>query len=296
MVVTNYSYDPASPPFAGYDEYYELPAGLTLTVPDNGNDESAPEAAGPEEDPALSKTLEIDTLYGEGGWALGYFHSGLLHEGDAITGAGSITTKAVPFNLFTPGTFLIEAGYGGGMGSESDSSVEESLGSAGGVYPYSITYKVIPLKASLNVSGPGAFPKTILGKTSRAQQVKITNNGSAPLTDLNLSIAGRGARDFSPSALSLTSLPAGASTLVDVRFRPKRTGKRRATLTVNGLYTPPAYPEIPILMSVEEDAPEPVTYTVPTPVVVSGSTTLTGKGLSGKTLRPHSPRFPRGRR
>jgi hypothetical protein len=278
------------PPALSYGSF-GLPEGLTLTTPNN-------DSVGSEdpEEGALPLLLEhpLNWIYFSGGWQLsGPFNTGPLYPGDPIIGSGSVTTSEINFDqYFVPGTFLVEPG--GGIVSEPE--VAEGGSENAGVYPYFVTYNVIPFeyKPSLAVSGPGSFSKTLLGKSAGSQKVTITNSGNATLTGLSLSITGPGSRDFSASGLPKKELAPGESTTVEVSFRPKRKGSRIATLTVTGLYTPRqemSYTAEVEELPVEELSPLP-------PVEISASTKLSGKGVakSKPAPRPNSPRFPRGAR
>jgi len=277
LFVTNYL-DSASPPtpFWGYN-YISLPSGLTLTMPNNSIPPS--EIESPEEG-GVQTFIDYPLAFffmEDFAWYLGAFNKGMTMMGDSITGAGSVTTSDIPFSLFVPGTFLVEA--------------------EGGRFPYSITYEVIPFvpNPSLSLSHLGAFPKTTRGKSGGTKSVIIENNGSAPLTGLSLSIDVPGSRDFSTSAIPKTALAPGESTSVAVSFRPKGEGQRTGTLTVKGFYTP----RQPMLSSAEEGAPEEGKGEFPVvPVEVSASTQLTGQGLSKPkpNRRPNTPRFPLGSR
>jgi len=302
--VTNFSLDSASPPANGdigdFGDFenggISLPSGLTLTMPDNPILTS--EIESPEECPAQTFIQPLGNFYTYEAdrWFLGEFLSGELSYGDPITGAGSVTTSNIPFSLFVPGTFLVGPAEDDWWDSEPEASVIEGEIHSSGLYPYSITYEVIPFvpNPSLSLSHPGAFPKTIRGKSGGTKRVMIKNNGNAPLTGLSLSIDVPGSRDFSTSAIPKTALAPGESTSVAVSFRPKGEGQRTGTLTVKGFYTPRVE-----FGFVEEGAPEEGKGEYPVvPVEVSASTQLTGQGLPKPrpNRRPNTPRFPFGPR
>lgn len=269
---------------------YGLPAGLILTTPDNGSMGSEDPEEG---EPAALRDHPLNWIYFSGGWQMtSSTNTGPLYRGDPIIGSGSVTTSEINFDqYFVPGTFLV--GPGGFDNSEPE--VAEGGIENAGIYPYFVTYRVIPFeyKPSLALSGEGSFPKTLQGKSADSQKVTITNSGNTTLTGLSVSIARPGSRDFSASGLSKKDLAPGESTTVEVGFRPKRGGSLSATLTVKGLYTPRQ--EIVFIAQPEEF---PVKEVAPLPPVeVSASTKLSGKGIAkpGSKPRPNSPRFPRAR-
>lgn len=91
------------------------------------------------------------------------------------------------------------------------------------------------------VSQPRRFPVTRLRRTSRPQQLTISNAAGASfhLADLTVGVTGRAARDFRVGSPPRSVLAPGESTSVGpVTFRPLRKGVRRATLTVRGNAAP----------------------------------------------------------
>lgn len=292
---TNFSNStfPGVPPTYSFGSF-GLPAGLTLSTPDNQSSGSEdPEEGGTA--PLIDHPL--NWIYFSGGWQLsGPFTTGPLYQGDPISGSGSVTTNMIPFGpYFVPGTYLVEPG--GFLPPPSEPEVAEGASTNQGVYPYFITYHVIPFtyNPSISLSGPGAFSKTLVRKSGGSQKVKITNSGNASLTNLDLSISGPGSRDFSSTGLSANELAPGESTTVEVSFRPKRKGTRKATLTVKGSYIP----RMPLGVTSEpEEIPlEDLIESPPVPVEISASTELSGKGIAKprNKPRPNSPRFPRAR-
>ena len=278
----SFSFSSGTPPTTGIGYgSFGRPPGLSLTMPVN---DISSESEAPEE--GMGQTFidyPLANVYFSSGWFLGYFNGEFHLEGDPITGAGSVTTSDIDFNrYFVPGTFLVTPG---GVASEPEASVAEGEFPNSGIYPYFITYKVIPfvLNPSLALSHPGAFPKTILRKSGGTKKVTIRNNGNTPLTGLNLSISVPG--DFSSSTLPKTALAPGESTSVDVTFRPKSRGKRTATLTVKGLHTPrQSEPK-----SALKRGTKPVEDFAPEPIEISASTSLSGEGKAKPRPKPKPP-------
>ena len=94
-----------------------------------------------------------------------------------------------------------------------------------------------PSEASLSLQSARRFPATSVGRKSRSQKLKVTNTGEEPLTNLAVSTSGRASRDYLVSRTKLKTLFGGGSTVMDVRFRPKRKGLRKATLEARGTGT-----------------------------------------------------------
>lgn len=78
------------------------------------------------------------------------------------------------------------------------------------------------------------FPATVVGSTSAAQSVTITNSGTASLTLSGLTLSGTSASNFTRGGTCSTSasLAAGATCSVTLSFTPSATGSRTATLTL----------------------------------------------------------------
>jgi hypothetical protein len=79
-----------------------------------------------------------------------------------------------------------------------------------------------------------AFPDTTEGTVSALKTVTVTNNGNAPLVIGTTPVAGT---DFAVNAASSTcagtSVAAGGTCTVDVRFNPAAAGAKTGTLTIN---------------------------------------------------------------
>ncbi|MES2660340.1 MAG: choice-of-anchor D domain-containing protein [Verrucomicrobiota bacterium] len=76
------------------------------------------------------------------------------------------------------------------------------------------------------------FGTVKLGKTARPKLYKITNNGGTKLTKLAVSVSGPNKADFIVGKLAKTSLAPGASTEVEVTFKPKAKGTRKAAFKI----------------------------------------------------------------
>lgn len=214
----------ALPPNTDYGSF-SLPEGLKLTLTSENVVTSAPEA--PEEafvGPMVSE-YPLNNVYFSGGWYLGYFSSGSYYIGDTIAGSGTVVSDEVPFSHFVPGTFVVSPGLPGSEPEEG--SLEPSTS---GIYPYFVTYHVIPYAVGLDVDKPKRFPLTLVNRSSRTQHLNITNKGSLPVNGLRISSSN--SKDFDVSAPRSSSLDVGGSTSFSVTFTPKRAGKRSSLVTI----------------------------------------------------------------
>ena len=88
-----------------------------------------------------------------------------------------------------------------------------------------------PAALSLNPSSL-SFSAQVIGTTSTAQVVNLSNSGGSSLSISAISMSGAQAGDFPLSSTCGTSLAAGASCTVSVRFTPTAAGTRSATLLI----------------------------------------------------------------
>ncbi len=75
------------------------------------------------------------------------------------------------------------------------------------------------------------FATQVVDTLSKAKTIKVANTGTATLTITNVAISGANAGDFSESN-NCSSVNAGASCTVSVKFKPANDGSRSATLTL----------------------------------------------------------------
>ena len=76
------------------------------------------------------------------------------------------------------------------------------------------------------------FGNAAVGTTTQAQTVTVTNTGNTVLTISGIAISGGDFNDFSDVSDCGSSLPAGASCTVKVRFSPKAKGPRHSSLVI----------------------------------------------------------------
>ncbi|MFI0895054.1 choice-of-anchor D domain-containing protein [Streptomyces sp. NPDC020983] len=93
---------------------------------------------------------------------------------------------------------------------------------SGGTTPASGTLSANPSSLTFATQAPGT--------TSAAQNVTLTNTGSAAAAISSVAVSG----DFSQTSTCGSSLAAGASCTVAVKFTPTASGTRTGTLTVTG--------------------------------------------------------------
>jgi hypothetical protein len=108
----------------------------------------------------------------------------------------------------------------------------------------SITDNAAGSPQTVSLTGTGTAPAVTLsptsltfgnqkvGTSSPAQTVTLTNSGTATLTIASIKITGTNSSDFSETNTCGTSLAAGASCTISVKFKPTTTGTRTGTLSV----------------------------------------------------------------
>jgi hypothetical protein len=76
------------------------------------------------------------------------------------------------------------------------------------------------------------FSNQAIGTVSGAKIVTLKNTGTARLTITGIGIAGANSLNFIQTHTCLSSLAAGASCTISVKFKPNATGTRRAALNI----------------------------------------------------------------
>jgi len=87
------------------------------------------------------------------------------------------------------------------------------------------------------------FPSVMLGATSAAQSLTLSNTGNTTLTITSLAIVGTNASDFAETDTCGGSVAAGGICTVNVTFAPAATGTRTATLNFTDDATSPQSPQ-----------------------------------------------------
>jgi subtilisin family serine protease len=116
----------------------------------------------------------------------------------------------------------------------------------------SLTGNSSPAPAPVSLGGTGvaavatysatslSFAPQLVGTSSAAQSLTLTNTGSATLTISSLSISGTNASDFTQTNNCGSSLAAGASCAINVVFAPLARGSRGAALSLTSNSIPAA--------------------------------------------------------
>jgi hypothetical protein len=183
-------------------EYFTIPDGLTLTVPNN---DPMPVS------PTREATLSYLDFNSSGYWSFYSFYTGNLNFGDAITGSGMVVTDEVPFSAFEVGTYFVE-------GDDFDMTYV--------VRPYA------PPVPRLKAPAKARFSDTLLRKSSRNSRILIRNVGEGAVENLAVRISGGAARDFRIQKRPSSMIAPGGSTNLTVSFRPRAVGKRRAVASL----------------------------------------------------------------
>jgi hypothetical protein len=98
------------------------------------------------------------------------------------------------------------------------------------------------LIASLSPSSL-TFTNQMVGSTSAAQGIALSNTGNSALTLSGLAISGTNATDFAQTNNCGGSVAAGASCTINVTFAPAATGTRIGTLSITDNATSPTSPQ-----------------------------------------------------
>lgn len=84
---------------------------------------------------------------------------------------------------------------------------------------------------------PKRFSATQIGKSSKAQTLRVTNAGGVPLKGLSVKLGGKARKEFRAIKVKSTLAP-GASATFKVTFRPRATGARKAALILHSNAAP----------------------------------------------------------
>jgi hypothetical protein len=103
----------------------------------------------------------------------------------------------------------------------------------GGPYDAFVTKFDLGLSPSVNLSLPSYnFGNQLIGTTSSAAPITLTNTGNATLNITSVTIAGTNSGDFAETNNCGASLAASASCTLSVTFTPTASGSRSGSLTI----------------------------------------------------------------
>ncbi len=123
------------------------------------------------------------------------------------------------------------------------------------------------------------FGNQVVGTTSTAQVIGLTNSGTATLTINTIMITGANSADFSQTNTCGTSVASGANCTISVTFKPTATGSRTASLTI----TDDAAGS-PQSVSLTGTGTAPVVMQSPTSLSFSGQLITTSSAAQNVTL------------
>lgn len=132
--------------------------------------------------------------------------------------------------------FAPSSAGGGGGGSDflAASVIAGSEGVETGRPAPSVTITVVPVAFAQLTPSAQAFGPVTTGTVGAAESITVTNAGSAPLSVTGASLSGTAPGDFAVSSSGCAAPVApGGSCALSVRFAPKATGARSATLTLS---------------------------------------------------------------
>jgi len=146
-----------------------------------------------------------------------------IFNGSIMVGTANLAGDTATFNYnpssLAGGTYSITATYNGDATFTSSTSPVQTL-----------TVQVLAPVVSL--SAPGLpFGNQLVGTSSAAQNVTLTNTGNATLT-LTIAITGTNSGDFSATNTCGATVTAGANCSINVTFKPTATGNRAASVTI----------------------------------------------------------------
>ncbi|MCX4745326.1 choice-of-anchor D domain-containing protein [Kitasatospora sp. NBC_01287] len=139
--------------------------------------------------------------------------------GYAFDPSGNSNTVAITFNAATARYLRVNITANTGWGAAQLSDLEV-FPSGGGSSAATLTTS--PSSLTFATQAPGS--------TSGAQNVTVTNTGSAAATVSSVAVSG----DFAQTSTCGNSIAAGASCAVAVTFTPTAAGTRTGTLTITG--------------------------------------------------------------
>ncbi len=164
------------------------------------------------------------------------------------TGTADLTINAITFTGANGGDFDQTNNCGGTLAAGASCTINVTFTpTAEGARSASLSIANsdaahTPLTVSLSGTGvvpiagvsPASltFPEQLINTTSPVQAMALSNTGSGPLTLTGIGFTGANAANFAQTNTCGTSLAAGASCTINVRFTPNATGAFSADLNI----------------------------------------------------------------
>jgi hypothetical protein len=161
------------------------------------------------------------------------------------TGTASLSISAISITGTNAGDFTQTHTCGSSLAAGASCSVSITFkptasGSRTASLSISDNASGSPQKVSISGTGTTAklsptsvnFGTVVIGVTSGAKTVTLTNVGTTALTITSISITGTNAADFSQTHTCTSSLAAAASCTISVKFKPTASGARTAVLSI----------------------------------------------------------------
>jgi hypothetical protein len=129
--------------------------------------------------------------------------------------AGAVNTT---ISTLPSGNYTVTADYGG------DSTFSPSVSAPVAVRVGTSTVSLSPVAL--------LFASETVGAVSAAQQVTVTNKGTAPLGSIVISLAGASPGDYSQTNTCASTIAAAANCSISVLFKPTAAGLRTAAISI----------------------------------------------------------------
>jgi Ca2+-binding RTX toxin-like protein len=150
---------------------------------------------------------------------------------DFVPGGGTCTP---PVTVAPGGTCTIEVTFTPSATGLRRAEIQVVSNAVGTVTPVSGNGIVAAAPVATLGATSSTFPDQIVGTTSAADSVTLTNSGNAPLSITGIALGGANPGDFTRGGTcnAPSSIAAGGSCTITLSFSPTATGARSASLTI----------------------------------------------------------------
>ena len=153
-----------------------------------------------------------------------------------VNGSGFIPGTTVLWNgapletIYVSATQLIALAPRSEFSSAGTAQVTAANPAPGGASS-ALSFTVLGPQVTLSSTSVN-FGSLLIGTTSTATQITVTNTGGAPVNNLSLSLTGTDTSSFSETTTCTSSLVAGGNCTASLTFTPSTAGAKQATLTI----------------------------------------------------------------